>query len=468
MRLILWAEWLRFRRSRANLAITFSYCLVLAVCALWSMQGARDKRLADDREIAAQHAVIEQARASHPAGGADAPVDPGRAALQAFNLGRSTAGLAQLPPGPGLALSLSPYGTLPTRIAVSVESRQADGRRSDALSNPMLAQYRALDLGAVLALLLPLVAIGLCAGAFQEDRERGIWRTTLAQTVRPWRPPYAALGIRALVLWLPAALTCSVAIAASASAGAASAAAWWALCLAAYAGFWVALCGALAALAISSGAALLTALAGWLLLTFVVPAGLQTAAGARHPMPSRLAFIVELRQAQQEAEVRMPALTKRWYANHPESAPLFTGRHTWPVTFLPRFEHQDSLIHPALRRFDRQRLAQTEFVQRWAWLSPPLALLQVSDDLAGIGAGQHSAFLDAVDTYEATWRGFFVPRIMSYRGLSSADYARIPSFEAAQRAPSHAVAWLAVQLLVAAAALTTLLHLLRKRLGRCV
>lgn len=486
MRLVFWAEWLRFRRSRANLCILLAYCITLALCALWSAHGAHQLRAANAQEAATRVALIQQARdsqdsvqvraqasgrVSSPVSGqasanANATTDPKRAAMQAFSLGRSMAGQAQLPPGPGLALSLSPHHTLTTRIAVSVESRHADGRRSDTLNNPMLAQYRALDLAAVVALLMPLVAIGWCAGTVQEDRERGIWRTLCAQAARPWQPLHAALAIRAAALWLPAALACGLAMAGSAGTTTGSGVLWWTLCLAAYAGFWVALCGALARLPISSAAALLTGLTAWLLLTFAVPAGLEAMAAARHPMPSRLASIVELRQAQQDAEVRMPELLKAWYADHPESAPRISGGHTWPVNFLPRFAYQDDLVRPLMRRFDQKRLAQAAFLERWAWLSPPMALLQVSDYLAGISAAHHTAFLDAVDQYEQAWRNFFVPRVMSYRGLTADDYAHIPRFQGVAPASAAPVPSLLGMLLLVTAALMALLLGFRRRIGR--
>ncbi|MFD4840686.1 DUF3526 domain-containing protein [Achromobacter sp. NPDC058515] len=464
MTLIIWAEWLRFRRSRANMAILIAYCAALALCALWAAHGAWQQRQVNAHEAATRDVLIQQAQGDAASG--DAAADPKRAAMQAFTLGRSMAGGAQLPAGPGLALSLSPFHMLNTRIAVSVESRHADGRRSDALSNPVLTQYGALDPAAVAALLMPLVAVGWCAGVLQEDRERGIWRVLCAQAARPWQAFHAALALRAAALWLPAALACGLAMAIDAGVAAWPGVLWWTLCLAGYAAFWVALCGVLAQLPISSAAALLAGLTVWLLLTFAVPASLEMFAAARHPLPSRLASIVELRQAQQDAEVRMPELLKAWYAGHPESAPRVASGHTWPVTFLPRFAYQDARLRPLMRRFDQQRLAQANFLERWTWLSPPMALLQVSDDLAGVSAAHHTAFLDAVDQYEQAWRDFFVPRVMSYRGLAARDYAIIPRFRLVAPFSASAVPALLGKLLLTVGVMLALLWAARRRIGQ--
>ncbi|KRC71820.1 hypothetical protein ASE30_13770 [Achromobacter sp. Root83] len=463
MRLIVWAEWLRFRRSRANMAILAAYSVILALSAIWATLGAQQHRQDQVRQAAASDALIQQAQ--HAAAKPGATPDHKSAAMQAFTLGRSMAGLAQLPTAPGLALSLSRYDTLNTRVAVSVESRHADGRRSDALSNPALGQYGAFDLAVVVTLLLPLVAIGWCAGTVQEDREQGVWRAVCAQAARPWMAFHAALAIRATALILPPALACGLSMALDAGAAAWPAMVWWTLCLAAYAIFWIALCGLLARFPVSSAAALLIALTTWLLLTYAVPASLESLAAARHPMPSRLASIVDLRRAQQNAEVRMPELLAGWYGRHPESAPLISHGHTWPVTFLPRFEHQDQQLRPLMRSFDQQRLAQGAFLERWIWLAPPVALLGMADHLAGISVARHAAFMDDVDRYEQEWREFFVPRVMSYRGLSEDDFSRIPRFQTAEPTTPDA-AWLLLRnlLLVDIALIVLLLAGTRQKL----
>lgn len=425
MMLVFWAEWLRFRRGRVNLIIVATYCGVLLLSGLWAAHGAHQHRQFHVLEEAARDSLISEARQS------GAATSPEAAAMQAFTLGRSKAGLAQLPAPPGLALNLSQYDVLNTRIAVSVESRYADSRRSDAIANPALAHIGGMDLAAIVVLLMPLVAIGLCAGAVQEDRERGVWRTARGQTASLWRSFGIGQIIRAAAVFAPAACGCALVLAFDAGGAAWPTAAWWGVCLAAYACFWVALCGVLALLPISSAAAVLTSLAIWLMLTFAIPAGLESLAAARHPIPSRLAAIVQMREIQQDAEVRMPELLEAWYARHPEWKPEQAHAHTWPVTFLPRFAYQDERLRPLMQRFERQRLAQAQYLERWAWLTPPMALLQIADHLAGISAARYSTFMRDVDQYEQAWRSFLVPRVMSYRGLSAVDYPRIPKFDIA-------------------------------------
>lgn len=428
MSLALWAEWLRFRRSRANVIIVATYCAVLILSGLWSAHGAQQHRHGYAQEEATRDALISNARNDAQPSGGEASLKA--AAMQAFVLGRSKAGLAQLQALPGLALSLSPYSTLNTRIAVSVESRYADGRRSDALTNPVLDQIGAMDLAAIVILLMPLAAIGLCAGVVQEDRERGTWRMVISQSARPGRPFAVSLGIRTAALFIPAAVACGLAMVLDAGSAAWPAVAWWSLCLGAYACFWVAVCGLIALFPISSAASVLLSLTVWLLLTFAVPAGLESIAAARDPIPSRLVAVVQLREAQQDAEVRMPELLDAWYARHPDWPPLHIGDHTWPVTFLPRFEHQDEQLRPLMRKFDQQRLAQAGYLERRAWLAPPMSLLLIADHLAGISALRYATFVSDVDRYEQAWRSFFVPRVMSYRGLSVDDYQHIPRFDA--------------------------------------
>jgi ABC-2 type transport system permease protein len=94
------------------------------------------------------------------------------------------------------------------------------------------------------------------------------------------------------------------------------------------------------------------------------------------PMPSRLAAIVELRAVQQDAEERESERLDTWYASQPEHQPepsAAPSQPTWPITFMPRFEHQEQHMRSTMRGFGQARSAQAASIEANAWLSPPLA-----------------------------------------------------------------------------------------------
>jgi ABC-2 type transport system permease protein len=73
------------------------------------------------------------------------------------------------------------------------------------------------------------------------------------------------------------------------------------------------------------------------------------------------------------------------------------------------------------RRFAESRARQAAFVTHWSWLSPGLALVLWGQRQAGTDAASHAAYLYTVDRFEARWRNFFVPLVMSQQGLTCED-----------------------------------------------
>ncbi|MCV0440504.1 MAG: DUF3526 domain-containing protein [Hydrogenophaga sp.] len=420
------AEWRRFVRQALNLWVLAVFALLLGTSAVWSGLAAREYRAAALMQQADwEHTRLKaQAAAAQPRNGT-------QAMMAAFLFARADAPPAQLPALGGLALGTGTFQLLSPDARVTVESRHTDARKAERLSNPLLEDFGLPDFATVVALLLPLAILGLTCGLVQEEREQGQWRLVVAQRARPGRVFAWALGLRAVAIWCVAAAASSVAFALDPGA---SGIAWlaWLITLAAFCAVWTALAGGFCLLPLSSGSATLGLLACWLLSTFVVPAALAAWVDRDSSMPSRLSAIALVRHAQQEAEVHMDEHLADWYAAHPDAAPAGRSSHAWPVSFLPRYLQQDLEIRPLMEDFDRARARRFVALERWAWSSPSLALVMVADRLAGIDAPRYLRHVQRVNDYEDAWRDFFVPRIMSYRGLTADDFDHLPRFVAPQ------------------------------------
>ncbi|ANH67633.1 DUF3526 domain-containing protein [Mitsuaria sp. 7] len=438
------AEGLRLRRQPLAWIALGALLLALLTAALSAGFEARAWRqaAAEDgaRRTALITAAVEQFRS----------LPPGPGAAQAtYQLGRGELGATRMPVGDGLALGVDRLRVLPAQLKATLDSRHVDARPAGPLRNPLLTDSGLPGLPSMVALLLPLVALALCAGLLQEEREQGRLGLLRVQARRGMTPVIvAALGWRFIALWgvtllatLPALLLdpgsqqASAATAATATATStapaeaampASAAGHWALALAVFCGVWVLLGGLLSALPLSGPAAMLAALGLWVMLSFVVPAGLIWGAQRESPMPSRLAAIVQIRQAQQDSETHEDALARDWYLRHPTVSAQLPA--AWPASFVPRVLAQDRVLRPLMRRFDDARLRQAAWVERWSWLSPGLALTLTSERLAGTDAASHVRYLRKVDAFEDRWRDALIPQVMDRRGISAEDLAALPRF----------------------------------------
>lgn len=438
---LLRAEWRRFFRQRLNLWVLAVFALLLGTSAVWSGLSAREYRAA----TAVQQANWEQIRLKAQLAAAQ-PRDGTKAMMAAFQFARADAPLAELPALGGLALGTGTFNLLSPDARVTVESRYTDARKTDQLANPLLEDFGLPDFSTVLALLLPLAILGLTSGLVQEEREQGQWRLVVAQCSWPGRLFALALGLRGATIWFVAAAASSIAFALDPGA---TGSAWlsWLATVAAFCAVWLAVAGLFCLLPLSSGSAVLGLLALWLLSTFAVPAALAAWAGREMPMPSRLTSIAIVRNAQQEAEEHMDEHLSDWYATHPDAVPAGRSGHTWPVSFLPRYLEQDLEIRPLMENFDVARAQRFLWLERRAWLSPSLALAMVSDRLAGIDAPRYLRHVQRVNTYEDAWREFFVPRVMSYRGLMADDFNHLPNYDSSENRVEVEAIWRALLVL---------------------
>lgn len=430
MKLLWQVEWLRFIRRTTNVCVLGVFTAVLTASAIWSALEAREIRAEQAAQRHEREETIRNAVVEVPEGAAlDA------AAKQAFYLGRANSGivgLTQLAALEGLALGVSRFRQLSTDIRVSVESRFADGRRSDNFINPALGGLGYLDLATVIVLFLPLAVIALGAGLVQEDRDSGVWRMVCAQTITPWKSLFIAHAVRWATLTVITVAISLIAISVDPK-GSLNAVVTWSVFVGVYCAWWVLLCALTGLLRVSSGTTIMIALGGWLLLTLIVPGILETTTARTSPAPSRLASIVEMRAIQLLTEEDTPTLVNQWYENHPGTRPVSIKEHTWPITFLPRFEAQDAQLRPLMFRFEQVQSLKEEQITSYSWLSPALALISAADYLAGVNAKRYEEYINEVNTFELQWREFLTPKIMSYQGLAQHELRELPVFAASPR-----------------------------------
>jgi ABC-2 type transport system permease protein len=419
----LWrAEGLRLRRQPLVWATLGAVLAVLLAAAGFAGLEARAWRASEAGHELEQARRLQAAVAQFREGPPPGPA----AATATYQLGRGELGSTQMAVREGLALGVHRLDVLPVRLKATLDSRHVDTRVAGALRNPLLSDTGLPGLPAMVALLLPLAAMVLCAGLLQEERERGRLTLVRVQSRRGVLPVMvAALGWRLVALVGVAAAGTLPALMLDPGAGVAAMASWCAALLV-FCAAWVLLCGLLSCLPVSAAAATLTAMALWLLLTFAVPTGLAWAAERAAPMPSRLASIVQIREAQQHSEEHEAELARAWYARHPEVPAQSPA--VWPASFVARVLEQDRRLRPMALRFHECRARQAALVQRWAWWSPGLALVLWGERSAGTDAQSHLRYLQAVDDFEDRWRAFLVPHVMGRQGIGADALQQLPRF----------------------------------------
>ncbi|MCS4292563.1 ABC-2 type transport system permease protein [Comamonas sp. BIGb0152] len=375
---------------------------------------------ANDESLRAQRldAVIESA---HKAGASGPAL-----ATATYQAGRGELGSTRMPVKDGLVLGVQSLRRLPSELKVSLENSQVDAREPGPIKNPLLSVASLPGIPAMTALLLPLVALILCAGLMQEEREQGrlsLLRVQSSQGIGGLMR--AALAWRFIALWMVAFVSTLPAFALDPGSSP-SAALGWLWSLAVFTFIWVVIGGLLSYAPISGAASMLSALGIWLALTFVVPAAIVQGAQMHSPMPSRLSSIVKIRDVQQESEAHEQELAQTWYAKHPD-IPVHLPA-VWPASFVVRALQQEQELRAELKSFEDARQAQSAFVEHWSWLSPGLNLVLAGERLAGVDVQSHLAYMHQVDSFRERWREFLVPRVMDRKGLAPDAWSGAPCF----------------------------------------
>lgn len=424
------AEWLRFRRDRANLLVLVLFTLLALAAALNGMREVRLGAATQQQATLAAEQRLAHMRQEVQAIAPDRPllaqgVDPASPAKLANGDGSFR---VALPPTVGAALAHGTTTVLPQSIEVSTRSRHTQAA-NQKLGNPANLGAGSFDLAFMVTTLLPLAAIALAWRVQAYDRELGTWRLIAAV-------PGAARGLLVSALLLRLALLClaawfagAVAVFGHAGFGAEAWGAWgsYALIVLLTALLWLVLAALLNATALPSPTVALGLVGLWLLALFVLPAAIDASAPVA---PSRLVSIAKLRALDALSQTDGEALEQSYRAAHPEAMPgaLTPQQGDYRIRLFSTQLAFDHKAAPLVREVDAAVAARQAWVERWSWLSPVLAAQLALEHASGSDLERHQHFMAQVDVYQDCWRDYFRPLVLSLRNLRVADYDGIPRF----------------------------------------
>lgn len=425
------AEWLRMGRDRANLWVLF---LFAALCLLAAANGWNEVRLRlhqqqQASEAAQQRLIRMQLEVAGTAPNrplqAQSP-DPASPAKVAHGDG---AFRAVLPPSAGAALALGTALQLPQSVEVSSRSRHTQAA-IQTLTNPALASNGHFDLAFVVVVLLPLAAIALAWRIQAHDRETGTWpmiRSIPGAARGLWT---AGLLLRWGLLCIAPLLAAAVAVFGISGFGLQAWLAWgsFAVIVLLYGFLWLGLACLLNLTPARSPTLALGLIGLWLLAVLGVPAGVAASAP---DLPSRLATIAQLRALDAPSRTEGQALENSYRASLPEAAAKAATPQKGDFR-IRQFYTQlafDQKAVSVVAHVDAAVAQAHERVARLSWLSPALAAQLALEQIAGSDLPRHQHFMAQVDSYQARWRSYFHPLVLSMRNMTVADYDGIPRFQ---------------------------------------
>jgi ABC-2 type transport system permease protein len=197
-----------------------------------------------------------------------------------------------------------------------------------------------------------------------------------------------------------------------------------------YGAFWFGLAALVNAMGARSATNALALMASWIVLVIVIPAGLNLAAKALYPLPSRIEMVQWLRAG--DAAARKQSSQGRIFSadllRKGEEEALEAGTVEFLRRVLPIEEKGEELAAPIFRKFEARKADQQELMVNLKYFSPSTITHSALNDLAENGAETFADYNRQVTTYQKRWRAYFRPFVLRTGYMSREQLANVPRF----------------------------------------
>lgn len=316
---------------------------------------------------------------------------------------------------------------------------EGDEQAHRALENPLRLLFGRFDAAFVAIALLPIAILVIAYNLLSGERELGTLPLLLGQPLPLRRLLAVRLLVRAFVFLGLSMLALVLALAALGgpifSARGLALLCLWLAVTAAYAMFWFSCTFFVNARGRGSAENGLLLAGLWLLLVVVTPGALNLGLKQLYPMPSRIAYLDEAREATVEIDKKKTELLGKYLIDHPDMVPggdKAVNVDEFIQTKMAISDETKKALAPLDAAFKTQQDRQQSFVDALRFLSPAVVYQQVGQMLTGNDRGRHQRFLAAAESHHRSLQEFFFPRFVQ-DGPDFASYDAIPRFAFTER-----------------------------------
>ena len=336
--------------------------------------------------------------------------------------------------------------------------------------DPVSLMLGAFDLSMAIIVLLPLLLIVFCFDLLSADRDAQRLGLILSQGVSIKSLFWHRLLLRSAAVVVVFMLIMLLAL--LLNSGAASfyersmAFMFWAAASLLYIAFWIAVIALVVSYNRRSEFNIMAMLGIWLAFVFIVPAGASTVLETVYPTPTRLAYLAEVRQMENEARLQEADIANRFIMDHPE---MLVNEDTEFPAFLRAAFLVNSTVDRATRPIQdefeaaaRQRQASVGIIR---YLSPAIIIDGLFNDLAGTSSARHQRYMQQVRDYKAEFAGQVGASIVAGQPLTVAEFKAISAFSFADEPLIHVLDRHVLPLLFLTLLVIVLVILINQRLA---
>ena len=301
-------------------------------------------------------------------------------------------------------------------------------------ADPVSLALGSFDISKAVIFFLPLLLIVFCFDVLSNDRDSNRLSLTILQAMNLRRLFWQRFVFRAtvvLLLTLMAALIILVINSGNTSlADRAPTFAIWTLSVLLYGIFWCMLIALTASFNNSGEFNVLTLLGLWVGLTLIIPAAGSSVAEALYPAPSRLAYLAEAREVENEARLREADVSNEFMLDHPEL--LVDLESEFPAYVSSAFlvtSTVDAATRPIVESFEEALSDRERVLNLFSYLSPAVGAHSALNEIAGTSSVRHQSYLRQARNFKANYAELVGPNVVTKQPISSEFFESLSEFE---------------------------------------
>jgi len=306
----------------------------------------------------------------------------------------------------------------------NVTIRNLEGQKYDTdLNNPSNLQAGNLDFGFVIIYLFPLVIIAFTFNLLSEEIEKGTWRLVSLQSISKGLFLLKKLSIRALLTYVAFIVLFVIAIFSIAIPINEALLVFFLLSLL-YLAFWFVLSFLIVSFQQSSSFNALILLTLWVLLSILIPAGVNNFLANKYPVPEALHTMVQQRDGYHKKwDLAKEGTMNKFYAHYPQFK-KYTLPHqgfSWLWYYAMQQMGDDESLGQSMAM--RDKIKQRERMSRWvAWVVPTMHVQLQLNDIAQTSLQDYIQFLDKTNDFHERMRLYFYPKIFEDAPVLDEDW----------------------------------------------
>lgn len=304
-------------------------------------------------------------------------------------------------------------------------------------ADPVGLALGSFDISKAILLFLPLILIVFCFDVISADRDSKRLGLIISQGMDLrnffWRRLLLRMSVVLTVTCVPAIFVLIYNQGQGAAGDRLTSFGVWLMFTFFYGFLWTVLIGAIASLNKSGEFNVMALLGLWVGLTLIVPATSSSIAEALYPTPSRLTYLAEARDVENETRLTESDVVNEFMLDHPEL--LVDVESQFPDYVSSAFlvtSTVDEATRPIISSFDESLARRENLLEFFNYFSPAIVVHSLFNEIAGTSGQRHQSYLSQAREFKANYAQLVGPSIVGKQPLSSAFFKNIPRFQFAE------------------------------------